>query len=80
MMISTCRSPFCALTPRQTELLELLSASPSATSRELAQRMHVSERTVKKHFYGIYRTLGVQNRVECLALLYRKGPGNVQAT
>lgn len=47
MMISTCRSPFCALTPRQTELLELLSASPSATSRELAQRMHVSERTVK---------------------------------
>lgn len=43
--------------------------NPGATNRELARQMQVSERTVKKHFYDIYRTMGVQNRSECLVLL-----------
>ena len=68
-----CRNPFCELTSRQTELLERLMNNPGATNRELARQMQVSEWTVKKHFYGIYRTMGVQNRSECLMLLLREG-------
>jgi DNA-binding NarL/FixJ family response regulator len=59
----------CNLTPRQIELLQRLIASPGATNRDLAGQMSVSERTVKKHFYDIYRAMGVQNRSECLVLL-----------
>ena len=73
-MISLCRectNPFRALTSRQTELLERLMNNPGATNRELASQMQVSERTVKKHFYDIYRAMGVQNRSECLVLLLR---------
>lgn len=79
-MISTrrqCSNPLCELTPRQVELLELLIANPGATNRELACQMHVGERTVKKHFYDIYRVMGVRNRSECLVQLFRQGVAEV---
>lgn len=63
----------CSLTPRQLELLERLIANPGATNRDLAGQMSVSERTVKKHFFDIYRAMGVQNRSECLVLLLNGG-------
>lgn len=68
-----CRNPLCKLTSRQIELLERLAANPGVTNRELARQMQLSERTVKKHFYDIYRAMDVQNRSECLALLLRQG-------
>ncbi|MBP6473134.1 MAG: response regulator transcription factor [Chloroflexi bacterium] len=68
-----CSNPWCRLTPRQLELLERLAAHPGATNRQIARQMHVSERTVKKHFCDIYRAIGVQNRSECLVLLLRQG-------
>lgn len=67
-----CSNPLCNLTPRQLELLERVIACPGATNRELARQMGVSERTVKKHFYDIYRAMGVLNRSECLARLFRE--------
>ncbi len=66
-----CSNPLCNLTPRQLELLEHVIACPGATNRELARQMSVSERTIKKHFYDIYRAMGVLNRSECLARLLR---------
>ncbi len=68
-----CNNPLCNLTPRQLELLERVIACPGATNRELARQMSVSERTVKKHFCDIYRAMGVLNRSECLARLFREG-------
>lgn len=72
-MPTQCSNPWCRLTPRQLELLECVIACPGATNRELAQQMSVSERTVKKHFYDIYRAMGVLNRSECLTRLFREG-------
>jgi len=71
LMSRQCGNPWCRLTPRQVDLLERLIASPGATNRELARQMSVSERTIKKHFYDIYRAMGVLNRSECLARLLR---------
>jgi len=73
-----CGGPLCqSLTPRQGELLKLLAANPAATNRELALELSISETTVKKYFYQIYRLIGVQNRGECVALLVRAGGNEV---
>lgn len=64
---SHCHQRMFQLTPRQLELLRQFTASPGATNGELASRLFISERTVKKHLQDIYRALGVQNRSECLA-------------
>ncbi len=68
-----CDNPLCELTPRQMELLEVLVANPAATNSDLAQRLYVSENTVKKYLKEIYRAVGAQNRSECLALLLQTG-------
>lgn len=73
-----CDNPLCELTPRQMELLEVLVARPAATNRDLARCLHVSENAVKKYLREIYRTVGAQNRSECLALLLQTGVVVVQ--
>jgi DNA-binding NarL/FixJ family response regulator len=73
-----CDNPLCELTPRQMELLEVLVANPAATNSDLAQRLHVSENTVKKYLKEIYRAVGAQNRSECLVMLLQTGVVKVQ--
>ncbi len=74
-MLCTCQpeSPFRQLTPRQRELLVLLTRQPGATNYDLARQLVVSERTVKRYLSDIYRTIGVQNRSECVSVLLRQG-------
>lgn len=50
------------LSKREYEVLMLLSTG--ATNREIAQTLHVSAETVKKHAAALYRKLGVRNRTE----------------
>jgi DNA-binding NarL/FixJ family response regulator len=71
LLCQPCTNPICNLTPRQIQLLETLLANPGATNQVLAEKMNVSESTVKKHLRDIYRITGVQNRTECLVLLLR---------
>ncbi len=73
-MLCTCQpgSPFNQITPRQRELLALLTRQPGATNYDLARQMQVSERTVKRYLSDIYRTIGVQNRSECVSVLLRQ--------
>ncbi|MCS6283946.1 MAG: helix-turn-helix transcriptional regulator [Nitrospira sp.] len=49
-----------SLTQREREVLELLTNGDS--TRELAQRMGISSRTVQKHLQRIYAKLGVKGR------------------
>jgi DNA-binding NarL/FixJ family response regulator len=58
-----------ALTLSEREVLSQLSAG--LTTREIAQKRHNSEATIKSHLTSIYRKLGVRNRVEAIAHLYR---------
>jgi two-component system nitrate/nitrite response regulator NarP len=58
------------LTERELELLEALSAG--LTNKEIAQRLWLSEQTVKVHLSSLYRKLGVSSRTEALAATYRR--------
>lgn len=52
------------LTLRETEILELLAVRLSA--KEIAQRLVISDRTVKRHCANIYQKLGVNSRREAV--------------
>jgi len=53
-----------ALTPRQREVLQMIAEGSS--TREMAVRLELSERSIRSHATAIYRKLGVTNRVEAL--------------
>ena len=50
------------LSGREREVLSLVAAG--STNREIAQKLWVTEQTVKFHLSNIYRKLGVANRTE----------------
>jgi DNA-binding NarL/FixJ family response regulator len=45
------------------------------TSRDAAERLFISQRTVETHVSNIYRKCGVANRVELVQLVGRYRPG-----
>ncbi|MBI3965992.1 MAG: response regulator transcription factor [Chloroflexi bacterium] len=59
------------LTAREREVLELLVAG--ATNKELAQRLIVSENTVKYHLKNILQKLHLSNRAQVVAYALRHG-------
>lgn len=56
--------------PRESQILHLLAGG--ATSRQVAQRMFVSEATVKTHLNRLYRKLGVSDRSAAVAEAMRR--------
>ncbi len=61
-----------ALTPRELEVLELLVGGVTS-NRELADRLSVSENTVKYHLRQILQKLHLQNRAQVVAYALRHG-------
>lgn len=61
-----------ALTEREREVLELLVQGVTS-NRDLAERLVVSENTVKYHFRNILDKLHVQNRAQVVAYAVRHG-------
>jgi LuxR family maltose regulon positive regulatory protein len=59
------------LTLREQEIIELLAQRLSA--KEIAQRLFISDRTVKRHVANIYEKLGVHNRREAVAMAMTLG-------
>ena len=59
------------LSPREKEMLQALAAGLS--NREIAQRLYVSEKTVKAHLRNIYRKLKVRRRSQALMTAVRSG-------
>ncbi|TLM75077.1 response regulator transcription factor [Pseudarthrobacter sp. NamB4] len=64
------RNPEEVLTPREAELLSLLTQGLS--NRELGQRLFISEATVKTHLAHIYAKLGVDTRAAAIATAIRR--------
>ncbi len=61
-----------ALTEREREVLELLVQGVT-TNRELAERLVVSENTVKYHLRNILEKLHAENRAQVVAFAVRQG-------
>lgn len=54
------------ITPRELEILELIAAGLS--TREIAEREHVSENTVKTHTSRLFDKLGARRRTQAVQL------------
>lgn len=65
------QDPLATLTPREIELLGLVQEGLSNLA--IAQRLLISENTVKYHLKNIFQKLGVQNRTEAVAHAFRAG-------
>lgn len=63
-----------ALTPRESEVLDLLAQGVTST-RDLADRLFVSENTVKYHLKQILQKLHLQNRAQVVAYALKHGHG-----
>lgn len=71
-LVGRVRSPEPGLlTVRELEVLALVA--DGATNRAVADRLHVSEATVKTHLISIYAKLGVGDRAAAVATGFRRG-------
>ncbi len=59
------------LSGRETEVLRLMASG--ANNREIADTLHVSERTVKSHVGMIFSKLGVRDRAGAIVLAFESG-------
>ncbi|MGO3699802.1 LuxR C-terminal-related transcriptional regulator [Halomonas sp. 111] len=65
--------PTCGLTNREIEIISLLKAGSS--NQQIADRLFVSEHTVKSHLYNIFRKINVHNRIQALNWIHQNlGP------
>ncbi|MFQ5593715.1 MAG: response regulator [Anaerolineae bacterium] len=64
------------LTERELEILELVAAG--CTNREIGQRLHLAEKTVKHYMTNILQKLHVRNRVEAALLAQKAGVGGME--
>jgi len=63
--------PFAALTRREYEVLQLLAQGQS--NNAIADRLFLSEKTVRNHLSLIFDKLGVSSRAEAIVLAHRHG-------
>jgi DNA-binding CsgD family transcriptional regulator len=66
------------LTPREREILALLAGG--ATTNQIADRLVISNKTVKTHVQNILRKLGASSRLEAAALAVRAGYVSLSAS
>lgn len=65
--------PLDQLTERQRDVLRLVAAS--ASNKEIAYRLAISEKTVKAHLTTVFRVLNVASRAEAARLFAQRPPG-----
>ena len=65
------QEPRIDLSARQREVLELVAEG--LTNAEIAERMFLTESTIKQHLRAAYKLLGAKNRTEAAALLRESG-------
>jgi two-component system nitrate/nitrite response regulator NarL len=66
---ATVEQALASLTPRQREVIALIAEG--RTNREIAERLYVSEGTIRNHVARVVEALGVPDRTELAGLLER---------
>lgn len=61
------------LTRKERLTIAEVARDAGATGREIAERLHISEHTLRNHLTSIYRKLSVSNRAELHAYVKRHG-------
>lgn len=59
------------LTVREREVIALLASDAGATARTIAEKLHISEHTLRNHLTSIYEKLGVANRLALFAYAHQ---------
>lgn len=70
---SPVKTKTALLTTRERELIIELAADPGANYRKIAEKLNISEHTVRNHLTSIYGKLGVQNRLELFVYANKHG-------
>jgi DNA-binding NarL/FixJ family response regulator len=52
------------ITSREAEIIQLIVQG--ASNQDIADKLYISEKTVKSHIYNIYQKTGVQKRIELI--------------
>jgi DNA-binding NarL/FixJ family response regulator len=60
-----------ALTVREREIIALTASNAGATAKAIAEKLHISEHTLRNHLTSIYEKLGVANRLELFAFAHQ---------
>jgi DNA-binding NarL/FixJ family response regulator len=70
-MADDSAGPTEPLTPREQEVLKLIAEAH--TNKEIAEVLHLSEKTVESHRGNLLRKLGMRDRVELVRYAIRRG-------
>ena len=70
---SSRRASVSALTPKERLTVEALASDAASPGKVIAQRLNISEHTLRNHLTSIYRKLSVSNRAELHAYVNRYG-------
>ncbi len=65
------RLPYEQLTQRELEVLQ--SAADGLTNKQIAERLFISEKTVKNHISNIFSKLNVNDRTQAILYALRQG-------
>ena len=63
--------PAVSLTPREEEVVKLIAEA--YTNSQIAQILHLAEKTVESHRANVLRKLGMRDRVELVRYAIRRG-------
>ena len=70
-LLRAARSEEPQLSARELEVLELVARG--STNRDAAQKLFISEATVKTHLLHVYAKLGVPDRASAVAAAFDRG-------
>lgn len=67
------KQKIASLTRRELQALTMLASDPGNSSRDVAEKLFISENTLRNHVTSIYSKLGLANRVDLYAFAQRNG-------
>jgi DNA-binding NarL/FixJ family response regulator len=70
-MVEGAQGPTIPLTPREEEVVKLIAEAH--TNAQIAETLHVSEKTVESHRANVLRKLGMRDRVQLVRYAIRRG-------